>query len=122
MSDTVFASLMNATFDIYRGTRVANTTGGFKKSFAKVATIRGRLSSKNNKTQEPVIAGRQGNAIEHILFTFTGENIQRDDVVVPVIPKITKNFRVIGIVEPSLMGHHWEINCEELATYSIPTT
>jgi len=103
-----FRSLLNNTFNIYKHERTQDGQGGFIKSPEPVFTFRGRLRPAT--VREQMIAAEWQAHVTHILYAEAPLDIERHDRV----EGAGKNLRVVGVRDPSTMGHHLEIDCEEV--------
>jgi len=102
-----FASLLNNMFTVSRRYRASDGQGGWTITWVDVGTISGRLRPTNSN--ERMVADAEQQQITHVLYTEYGVDIERGDLVRcgDVV------VEVLGIREPSLAGHHWEIDCLE---------
>ena len=104
----VFASLLNHTFAVNRRTRASDGQGGFTIGYSRVGTVTGRMRPASG-TEKEVAAAMQRN-ISHVLYVEADADIERGD-------RVTfdgLSVDVLAIREPSLMGHHLEIDCMEV--------
>lgn len=107
MASTEFRSLLNQTFTLWRKGRMSDGAGGWLETLTQVATFQGRLSG-GRPTQK--LSGAKWPAhVEWTLFLEAGLDVRRHDI----IEGAKKRLRVVGVREPSLMGHHLEIEVEE---------
>lgn len=104
---SVFESLLNHTFTVERRARISDGQGGWRVIYVSGGTVEGRIRPAN--TNERVVADSEEQQITHVLYTLAGEDVLRgdrvtcDDLVV----------EILGVREPSLAGHHYEIDCLE---------
>ena len=104
----VFASLLNHVFTVTRRTRTSDGQGGFTIGYSSVGTVNGRMRPASSNEKE-VAAAMQRN-ISHVLYVEVDADIERGDRV--TFDGLTVD--VLAIREPSLMGHHLEIDCLEV--------
>jgi head-tail adaptor len=103
-----FLVLLNNTFRLYRNERTQDGQGGFTKSPEPVLSFMGRLRPATVKEQ---ISGAEWQAhVTHVLYAEASLPVTRHDQV----EGAGKNLRVVGVRDPSNMGHHLEIDCEEI--------
>ena len=103
----VFDSLLNRSFESWRQYRVADGQGGFTRVWSLTDTFLGRMCPASGT--ERVIAQSEEYRVTHVLYTLTIEDVERGDV----IEDGELVWEVLGVLEPSHSGHHWEIDCEE---------
>jgi len=106
---SVFTSLLNNTFTVARATRASDGQGGWIATFADVGTLAGRLRPMIGRGNERVVADSEEQQITHVLYCEAAEDIARGDT----ITSGDLTVEVLGLREPSLAGHHWEIDCME---------
>lgn len=100
----IFESLLISTFTVERRDRTWDGQGGWAISYEAIGTVEGRIRPASSSERE--IAATEERQITHVLYTLTDEDITRGD-------RLTCGdlvVEVMGIREPSLMGHHWEID------------
>lgn len=107
--DSNFLNFLHSTFTVKRRTRTADGLGGYTITYPTVTTVIGKMDPLAT-VRELIVAGKFSGYITHVLYTKHGENILRDDV----IEGEGRRVRVLGIKEPSELGHHLEIQCEEI--------
>lgn len=107
MSDVVFEALLNHTFAVERRLRVSDGQGGWIIVYDTVGTVAGRICPKTSR--ERVVADEERQQVTHVLYTVAGADVARGDRV--MCGDLT--VEVLGVREPSEMGHHWEIDCLE---------
>ena len=104
---SVFESLLNNTFTVERRARVGDGQGGWTISYIEVGTMYGRIRPVT--ANERVVADAPQEQITHVLYVLAGEDIARGD-------RVTCGdlvVEVLGVREPSKMGHHYEVDCLE---------
>jgi len=104
----VFASLLNNVFTVTRRTRTSDGQGGFTIGYDSVGTVNGRIRPASSNEKEVASAARRD--ISHVLYVDADEDIERGD-------RVTCGWLTVDVVavrEPSLMGHHLEIDCLEV--------
>lgn len=104
---TVFESLLIYDVAIFRRQRTADGQGGHVISYTPLATARGRIRPASSAERQVAMAEER--QITHVLYVLADTDIARGDRV--VIDDLT--VEVEAIREPSLMGHHLEIDCTE---------
>lgn len=105
-----FDSLLNHTFTILRPEPLDDDLGGRSRDFRRVENVRGRLSTTAGRPSENERGDDWISKLDLVLFVRTSADVQRDDYV----RRSGKHWRVIDIKEPSLLGHHYEVQLEEL--------
>lgn len=103
----IFESLLINTFTVDRRDRVWDGQGGWSIVYEAIGTVEGRIRPASAAERE--IAATEERHISHVLYTVVDEDIARGD-------RLTTGdltVEVMGIREPSNMGHHWEIDCLE---------
>lgn len=105
---TVFESLLNNTFVVYRRERTSDGQGGWLITYnALDDTVEGRIRPATGTERE--VARSEERQISHVLYVVHGADIERGDRV--VCEDLTVD--VMGIREPSKAGEHLEIDCLE---------
>ncbi len=104
----VFASLLNHEFTVTRRTRTSDGQGGFTIGYSSVGTVNGRMRPASSNEKE--VASAMQRNISHVLYVEVDADIERGDRV--TFEGLTVD--VLAIREPSLMGHHLEIDCLEV--------
>lgn len=100
-------SLYNNTLTIERRTRTSDGQGGFTIDYSSLGTADGRIRPASDRERE--IAAQEGREITHVLYIDAEEDIARGDRV--TTGDLT--VEVLGVREPSLAGHHLEVDCLE---------
>lgn len=109
--DREFEKLLISDFEVFRKKRTPDGAGGFETELESKGVIKGRLSIRSTTISRDYTRAMQDiAAYTYILFTLTGEDIEKDDIIVGE----GKELRVIIVKEPSHMGHHWEIEVEDI--------
>lgn len=110
---SAFLGLLNNTFTVERRNRVSDGQGGWIIVYETVATIEGRIRPANST--ERLVADSEEQQITHVLYTEADVDIARGDRVTAQNGEAGRELtvEVLGIREPSLAGHHWEIDCLE---------
>lgn len=108
MADAAFESLLNHTFSISRRDRVSDGQGGWAITWADAGTVEGRIRPASSAEREA--ARQESRAISHVLYVVSGSDIVRGDRV----ETEDLTAEVQGVREPSLVGHHLEIDCLEV--------
>lgn len=103
----VFNSLLNNDVVISRRRRTTDGQGGWVIDYVPVGTVRGRIRPASSSERE--VALREEREVTHVLYVGAAADIERGDRV--VVGDLTVD--VEGIREPSLAGHHLEIDCSE---------
>jgi len=105
---TVFESLLNNTFSVYRRERTSDGQGGWLITYNVLDdTVEGRIRPASSTERE--VARLEERQITHVLYVVHGADIERGDRV--VCDDLT--VEVQGIREPSKAGEHLEIDCLE---------
>jgi SPP1 family predicted phage head-tail adaptor len=104
---TVFESLLNNTFTVSRRLRISDGQGGWTVAWAEIGTIEGRIRPASSAVRE--IAAQEGRDISHVLYLVAGADVARGDLV----ECGELDVEVQGVREPSLAGHHLEVDCLE---------
>jgi SPP1 family predicted phage head-tail adaptor len=104
----MFKSLLNCVFTVNRRTRTADNQGGHTIGYSAIGTIEGRIRPASGS--EKVSANAEGRQISHVLYTEASVDVERGDQ----ISFGPRNFEVLGIRNPSMAGHHFEIDCMEI--------
>jgi SPP1 family predicted phage head-tail adaptor len=102
-----FAMLLISTFTVYRRLRITDGQGGWAESWEVVLEVTGRLRPLN--AAERVVAQQEQARVTHVLYVEAPADIQRGDRV----EGEDRVLDVIAVREPSHMGHHLEIDCQE---------
>lgn len=107
---TFFDTLLNNDFIVYKRLQLPDGQGGWYKQFtAMYDTVAGRIRPVTAKERE--VAMQQEWQISHILYTNVVENIERGDIVSLLDGSLY--VEIMGVREPSMNGHHLEIDCLE---------
>jgi SPP1 family predicted phage head-tail adaptor len=109
---SVLTSLLNKTFEIWLPQTTSDGQGGHTETWWDAGTIAGRMRPANSN--ERVVAEQEEQQITHVLYTATletsdGETLGRGALV--VLDDLS--VEVLGVRNPSLMAHHYEIDCLE---------
>ena len=102
-----FLALLNNTFAVERRMRVPDGQGGHAIVYVEIGTVRGRL--RPALTNERMVADSEEQQITHVLYVVAGADVARGDLV----SCGETTVEVLGVREPSLAGHHWEVDCLE---------
>lgn len=108
-----FDSLMFDAVKIYRPQRIPDGQGGFNRNIdpsnppAPNATTKGRIRPAT--AREINLGSRWDAVVTHVLYTRLVD-IRRDDI----LDVQGDWFRVQSVREPSKMGHHYEVDCEQI--------
>lgn len=100
-------NLLNKTASIFRKTRTSDGQGGFVESYVSQGSCLVRVSP--NRGSEREIASLEDRQVAYMVYTLTTVDIKRGDKL--VIDDLS--LEVLSVVEPSLAGHHYEIECIE---------
>jgi len=108
-----FESLLNNEFTVTRMGRTSDGQGGWGEGPVLLGTVQGRMRPASARERE--VAAQEQREISHVLYVVAGEDIARGDLVSGggIVVEVQ------GIREPSLAGHHLEIDCQEIQT--VPT-
>ncbi len=106
-----FENLLNNTATVYRdGTPTSDGQGGWTSTNGSVANISVRVSVGGGS--EKRIAYLDARQITHVVYCMPGSNVKRGDKL--VIAEKNLELQVLDVKEPSLMGHHLELECREI--------
>jgi len=105
---SVFESLLNHTFTIWRRERTSDGQGGWAITYALLGSAEGRMRPASSAERE--VAAAEQRQISHVLYVVDGTDIARGDLVVG--GGLTVDIQ--GVREPSQAGHHLEIDCLEM--------
>lgn len=110
---SVFLGLLNSTFTVERRSRVSDGQGGWIITYVAVGTVAGRIRPATSN--ERLVADSEEQQITHVLYTDAGADVARGDLVTASggPGELSMTVEVLGVREPSLAGHHWEIDCLE---------
>ena len=98
-------NLLNKTASIFRKTRTSDGQGGFIESFVSQGSCLVRVSP--NGGSEGTIAASEKREVGYKIYTLTTVDIQRGDKL--IIGDLS--VEVLSVIEPSLMAHHYEVDC-----------
>lgn len=104
---SAFEGLLNHTFAVQRRDRVGDGQGGWAIVYVDAGSVQGRIRPATST--ERVVADSEEQQITHVLYVEAGEDVGRGDLV--TCGELT--VEVLGVREPSMTGHHWEIDCLE---------
>jgi len=107
-------SLFISMFTQSRMSRTADGQGGWAESWSDMGTIDGRMRPAT--ATEQVVAMQRQVGISHVLYCDAEVEVLRED-------RLTgegRTWRVVAVREPSHMGHHLDIDCEELQKAGQP--
>jgi len=105
---SVFESLLNQNFFVFRRERAADGQGGWPFDFVQQpGTVRGRIRPASSAERER--AGQERRDITHVFYAVSGADVERGDrlVVNGLVVEVS------GVREPSKAGHHLEVDCVE---------
>lgn len=102
------ADLLNETVTINRPTRTSDNAGGWTESPTTIGDVQGRV--RPTTTGEREASAHQEADVTHVVYTHTSADIQRGDEL--AARGVT--LHVEAVREPSVTGHHYEIDCREL--------
>ena len=105
---TVFETMLNNTFFVYRKTSLADGQGGWINSLSTVGTVRGRM--RPTSSTERVTAQGEEQKVDYVLYTLAGEDVEKGDII--LIGDLSTE--VVAVREPSLAGAHYEIDLYEI--------
>lgn len=104
---TVFDSLLNHTFTAYRRDRIADGQGGWEIVWTDLGTLPGRMRPASSAERDAAM--QEGRDITHVFYCHVGTGIERGDR----LEYGDLLVDVMGVREPSVAGHHLEIDCME---------
>lgn len=103
-----FDSLMIHSINVLRRNGSSDGAGGFTLEFAPIASgIKGRIRPASSS--EINLGDRWDAAVSHVAY-MRPRDVRRDDRL--QLGDII--FRVIAVQEPSRMGHHLEVMCQQI--------
>ena len=100
-------NLLNKTASIFRKTRTSDGQGGFTESYISQGSCLVRVSP--NSGSESEIASLENREVGYTVYALTTADVERGDRL--VIGDLS--LEVLSVIEPSLMAHHYEIECIE---------
>jgi head-tail adaptor len=112
----VFASLLNHTFTVGREVRTSDGQGGWAISYQAIDPVVGRLRPATGA--ERTVAASEERQISHVFYCLADADLERGDRVEYGGVQV----EVLGIRQPSLAGHHLEIDCLEREISVVITT
>jgi SPP1 family predicted phage head-tail adaptor len=115
MTDVLFAALRNSAFEQSRLSRVSDGQGGWARAYVDLGEVAGRIRPAS--AQEREVALQEQRHITHVLYVEAGEDIERGDRLEYIAgdsDRVGLLFEIQGVREPSIAGHHLEIDCLEV--------
>lgn len=106
--DYLFRQLLIHDIEVYEKQQVSDGQGGYKERYGLKAQFRGRV--RPSSSRERMMAARWNALLTHVLYTMTDASIERGDQVIAE----GRTYRVHSVQEPSLAGHHYEVNLEQI--------
>jgi SPP1 family predicted phage head-tail adaptor len=107
-------TLFNTTFAISVKTRASDGQGGHPVSWEEAGSVEGRMRPAS--ATERLMAAQRQAELSHVLYVDADEMIQRGNRV----SDGDRTWEVVAIREPSLAGHHLEIECREIQLEGMP--
>lgn len=101
-------SQLNHTFSAYRPERTSDGQGGWLQALGEPWEVRGRMRPASGT--ERTVAAQEQRQISHVLYTESDSGLRRGDVLIGAGIEV----EVQAVREPSLAGHHLEIDCLEV--------
>ena len=111
---THFETLLNNTFTVSVKARASNGQGGWVVTWEEAGSVEGRMRPAS--ATERLNAAQRQAMLSHVLYVDADEAIQRGNRV----SDGERTWDVIAIREPSLAGHHLEIECQEIQLEGMP--
>ncbi len=109
-----FTGLLNNTFTIRRLAPTSDGHGNWTETYVTIGTAAGRLRPTGSADVE--VAGHTERQVTYVLYVPATTDIARGDQV--TCGDVT--VEVLGVREPSLAGHHLEVDCvARQATVSV---
>lgn len=99
--------LLNETVTVNRPTRSDDGAGGWTESLTLIGDVQGRIRPTTSREREA--AAHQEADVTHVVYTLTAADIKRGDE----LTARGQTLVVEAIREPSVTGHHYEIDCVE---------
>lgn len=106
MADQAFLSLLNNEFDLYELANTHDGQGGFVKSHVFFGVVRGRI--RPNSPSNSLFGQQLQQKVTHTLYLASPSSIERGWAV----GWGGMMFKVLAVRQPSLAGHHLEIDLE----------
>lgn len=112
MMPTVFSSLLNNDFQVFRRERTPDGQGGFPFDLVQLpGTVRGRIRPASSTEREQALQEERN--ITHVFYALAGTDIARGDRLAVVNGSPPLVVDVEGVREPSKAGEHLEVDCRE---------
>lgn len=102
-----FDGLLITTFESYRKARASDGAGGWSEAYASIGTVLGRLRPLT--ATERISADKAEARVTHVLYCRTTADVARGDIETSG----DMTVEVIAVREPSLMAHHYEVDCRQ---------
>lgn len=99
--------LLNRTFNRWRNTETDDGAGGVTTAWAKVDTVKGRLSSPSPAERQT--AAQEGVEIDRVVYLDSDTDVVRGERL--VVDGIT--VEILTLVRPSIPGHHAKATARE---------
>ncbi len=109
-----FETLLNNTFTVSIKSRSPDGRGGWVVSWEEAGSVVGRMRPAS--ATERLMAAQRQAEISNVLYVDANEAIQRGNRV----SDGERVWEVVAIREPSLAGHHLEIECQEVQLEGMP--
>lgn len=103
------ADLLNETATIQRPSASSDGAGGWAETLTLIGDVPARFRPTTLNADDATPGESAQARIRGVLYTHTSADIQRGDVVTVR----SQTLEVIAVREPSVTGHHYEIDCRE---------
>ncbi|MGW3674634.1 head-tail adaptor protein [Streptomyces sp. NPDC005166] len=100
------ARLLNTSADVWRDQRVSDGMGGWVSGWAKVGTVRARVSQPS--ATERVQGAQNGSELSHVVYLLPTADVRRDDQ----LRQGSRVFEVLATFEPSEPGTYLRADCK----------
>lgn len=107
-------TLFNTTFTVSVKARTSDGRGGWAVSWKEAGSVVGRMRPAS--AAERLMAAQRQATLSHVLYVSAEEAIQRGNRV----SDGERAWEVVAVREPSLAGHHLEIECQETQLEGMP--
>lgn len=102
--------LLPETITVERPTRTDDGTGGWEESNTTVGDVAGRVRPTTVREREQLSGEAHEAQVTHVAYTQTDADVVRGDELVVRGQRLV----VTAVKEPSVTGHHYEIEAREV--------
>lgn len=103
------AGLMINSVEIQASVRQSDGQGGWLEDHGTAVTVSGRI--RPARGTEQIIGDQRKGVLTHVAY-FNSDLVKKGDQ----LKSDDKIYKVLDIRNPGGMGHHWEIDCQEIQT------